>query len=258
MASLNKWSLYQDSDLWEYCFPAEAMEKRGVSYPELLKQIIIAFCTSDVFKLIYKGREIEQRDSFLNVLDGMLDFIKDLHSKSGRYPGISTDGMVNSLGEYNKEYIFQNGLYVYDKNGAIIYKNFSLMEMELMLREIQHGQAGDKGITLPFDFNTFYDKENGDYVFLLKFRSDILLNEVTCVHCFQDCTVEQYEALGGFEKVLEMRYDNSELAALNRENMNDLLNQMEKICADFGGRMIVEQDNLETYKGKFGPEGFIL
>lgn len=38
----NKWSLYQDSDLWIYSFPITEIDKRGLGYRDLLKAFITA------------------------------------------------------------------------------------------------------------------------------------------------------------------------------------------------------------------------
>lgn len=256
----NKWSLFKDSDDWQYCFPVIEIERRGLSYPDLLRAFIIACHTSGISELRYRGKE---SNTFPMQLENMLLFTEELKSKNkyGSYPQISTRQIYNLGAGIYEDYVFDNGLYVYDREGTVVKKKIIHSEMKPMLAEIGHGQADDTGRSLPFEFSTSQTGTNNkieSHNFVISFHSDIWLDEVNCIHCFQDCTVEEYEALGGFAKVLEMRYDNSELALLNRQNMNNFLTQMKQVCADFGGEIAVEQEVLSIYINKFGQEGFIL
>lgn len=245
----NKWSLFKDFDLWEYSFSADFMEKQGLNYSDLLRLFITACHTSGVSKLRHHGKEIA-KENFPSELDNMLQFLEEIKSKNGYgiYPKISTDAIYNFEKENYFEYIFDNGLYVYDKSGVVVHKNFLLTEMKPMLEEIGHGQADYTGLSLPFEFGANYDMNSDEtvqnYRFTILFFTDIWLDEVPCIHCEEEESIKN---------------DNSELAALNRENMNNFLSQMKQVCTDFGGEIIVEQENLRwLYQGKFGENGFIL
>ena len=240
----NKWSLYQDSDLWEYRFPVIELKERNLNYRNLLEAFITACHTSEVSRL-HSGT----RENFSEKLDEMLDLIEHIKSQdeSGSYPFISTLKMNSSISGRNEDYLFDNGLYVYDKEGVVVQKRFTLLEMKSVLTEIDHGQADYTGLSLPFEFSTHNEVEFENvksYNFYMTFYSDIWLDEVPCIHCEEEESVKN---------------DNSELAALNRKNMNNFLDQMKQVCTDFGGEMIVEQENLRwLYQGKFSAEGFVL
>lgn len=255
----NNWSLYQDSEIWKYSFNKSLVENK-LSFLELFKSFVLACYNSNLSVLTsFDSSKTEDYPTFVNDL---LSFLEDLKSKNKYefYPRVSSGNIYNFGGETFDNYTFNNHLDCYNKDGELIDEWFDNQTLKKFLNDINHGQKKEQGLSMPFEFETYYGMGKGgvidSYDFVIKFNSDIWLKKVPCIHCEKQFDNERIRELG-LTEVEKYWKDNSVLAELNRIRVISFMDEMKKIINELDGIISVEKENLKFYKSYFNKNGFV-
>ena len=253
----NKWSLFQDSEIWQISFNSENIP----SYPELLVDFVLVCYTSNLLKL--NNKDSNGEESFSTTLDTFIKYLERLKTENGKnlYPKVSSSGIFNFGKTSSNNFFFDNSLYLFDKSGNIDHVTINYDNIQNVLHNIGHGQANYTGLSLPFEFDTYYgmgkDRKVKSYNFIIQFNSDIWLPKVPCIHCPRSISNEILRKGDGLKSVLDHWHDNSILCELNRVKLNLFLKKIKKICVKYDGQINVEPENLKLYLGKFDSYGFV-
>lgn len=258
---INKWSLYQDSEIWKYCFKKEHLENNNRTYRDLLRQFIMACYTSNLSKIIKKNNVSEQE--YEMTVEDYLNFLEGLKKENGKdiYPKVSSGSVYNYGKETFYDYSFDNSVYFYDAIGNISHQDIRGKELSVFLEKINHGQKNYKGLSLPFEFETYYrmgaNREIMSFDFVIHFNSDIWLSKVPCSHCSQNVSNETLRREGGLSQIEKYWHDNIVLSELNRAKINLFMGKMNLLTKEYTGEVLIDKEDLRLYKQHFNERGFI-
>lgn len=259
---INKWSVFQDSEIWKYSFDKESLERKNVTYRELLRQFMMVCYTSNLSKVI-KQEDGESEKKYEETVEGYLSFVDNLSkiNTKGLYPKISSGSIYNYGKETFYDYSFDNSIYYYDTIGNISHGSIRGKQIGIFLNEINHGQKDHKNLTLPFEFETYYgigsNREIKSFDFVIQLNSDIWLKKVPCSHCSRKVSNETLRKEGGLAQIENHWHDNKVLSELNRTKLNLFFSKMNVLVEKYEGEVIINKHDLRLYQERFTRKGFV-